>query len=115
MCIKSKKRIFEPPALVEETELTMNKKLRNAVIAGNWKMNKTPSEAKKLVEEIKPLVKDAKCGVIVCVPYVDLTTVLEAAKGSNIKVGAENCHWEKAAHSQVKFQQTCSKKWALNM
>lgn len=71
----------------------MNKTLRNAVIAGNWKMNKTPKEAKQLVEEIKPLVKDAKCGVIVCVPYVDLTTVLEAVKGSNIKVGAENCHW----------------------
>lgn len=72
----------------------MNKTLRKAVIAGNWKMNKTPDEAKALVEEIKPLVKDAKCGVIVCVPYVDLTNVLSAAAGSNVKVGAENCHWE---------------------
>lgn len=71
----------------------MNKALREAVIAGNWKMNKTPSEAKKLVEEIKPLVANADCGVIVCVPFVDLTTVLDATKGSNIKVGAENCHW----------------------
>lgn len=74
----------------------MNKSLREAIIAGNWKMNKTPAEAKVLVEEIKPLVKDAKCGVVVCVPYVDLTTVLEAAKGSNVKVGAENCHWEES-------------------
>lgn len=71
----------------------MNKALRKVVIAGNWKMNETPDEAKKLVEDIKPLVKDADCDVIVCVPYVDLPVVLEAAKGSNVKVGAENCHW----------------------
>jgi triosephosphate isomerase len=72
----------------------MNKSLRKAVIAGNWKMNATPDEAKKLVEDIKPLVANATCDVVVCVPYVDLTTVLEAVKGSNVKVGAENCHWE---------------------
>ncbi len=72
----------------------MNKKLRKAVIAGNWKMNKNPAEAKELIEGIKPLVKDAGCSVVVCVPYVDLTTVLKSAKGTNIGVGAENCHWE---------------------
>lgn len=72
----------------------MNKKLRKAVIAGNWKMNKTPAEAKELMEGIKPLVKNAGCSVVVCVPYVDLCTVLDEAKGSNIGVGAENCHWE---------------------
>jgi triosephosphate isomerase len=72
----------------------MNKSLRKAVIAGNWKMNATPDEAKKLVEDIKPLVSNATCDVVVCVPYVDLTTVLEAVKDSNVKVGAENCHWE---------------------
>ncbi len=72
----------------------MNKKLRKAVIAGNWKMNKTPAETKTLIEEIKPLVKDAGCDVVVCVPYVDLSTALEAVKGTNIGVGAENCHWE---------------------
>jgi triosephosphate isomerase len=71
----------------------MNKQLRKAVIAGNWKMNKTPAEAKELMEGIKPLVADAGCGVVVCVPYVDLETVLEAAKGTKIGVGAENCHW----------------------
>ena len=71
----------------------MNKQLRKAVIAGNWKMNKTPDETKALIEEIKPLVKDADCDVIVCVPYIDIHTALEATKGSNIKVGAENCHW----------------------
>lgn len=74
----------------------MNKALRKAVIAGNWKMNKTPDEAKTLIEEIKPLVKDADCDVVVCVPYVDLQNAVEATKGSNIGVGAENCHFEKS-------------------
>jgi len=72
----------------------MNKKLRKAVIAGNWKMNKTPSEAKVLLEEIAPLVKDADCEVIACVPYVDICTAVDTVKGTNIKIGAENCHWE---------------------
>lgn len=71
----------------------MNKQLRKAIIAGNWKMNKTPAEAKELLTAIAPLVKDADCEVIACVPYVDLCTALEAAKGTNIKIGAENCHW----------------------
>lgn len=74
----------------------MNKAKRQAVIAGNWKMNKTRPEAKALIEQIKPLVKDADCGVVVCVPYTSLETALEATKGSNIKVGAENCHWAKS-------------------
>ena len=71
----------------------MNKQLRKAVIAGNWKMNKTPQEAKALLDEIAPLVKDADCDVIACVPYVDLWAALEATKDTNIKIGAENCHW----------------------
>lgn len=74
----------------------MNKKLRNAVIAGNWKMNKTPAEAKALIEEAKPLLEKADCGVIMCVPFVDLCTALEATKGTNIKIGAQNCHFEKS-------------------
>lgn len=72
----------------------MNKALRKAVIAGNWKMNKTPCEAKELLEAIKPLVQDAKCDVVACVPFVDLQAALEATEGSNIGIGAENCHWE---------------------
>ncbi|MEG2081100.1 MAG: triose-phosphate isomerase [Oscillospiraceae bacterium] len=71
----------------------MNKSLRKAVIAGNWKMNKTPAETKVLIEEMKPFVAGADCDVVICVPYVDLQAALEATKGSNIKVGAENCHW----------------------
>ena len=74
--------------------LIMNKALRKAVIAGNWKMNKTPAEARELLEAIKPLVKDADCDVIACVPFVDLDAALETVKGSNIAIGAENCHWE---------------------
>mgnify|MGYP002529786490 CR=1 FL=1 len=66
------------------------------VIAGNWKMNKTPAEAKELIDAIRPLVSDAKCDVIVGVPFVDLPTALEATKGTNIGVAAQNCHWEKS-------------------
>ncbi|MBQ8550475.1 MAG: triose-phosphate isomerase [Clostridia bacterium] len=72
----------------------MDKKLRKAVIAGNWKMNKTPAEAAALINEMKPLVKDADCDVVLCVPYVDIAAAVEAAKGSNIKIGAENVHFK---------------------
>lgn len=71
----------------------MNKALRRPVIAGNWKMNKTPAEAKELIESMKPLVAGADCDVVLCVPFVDLQAAMEAAEGSNIKIGAENCHW----------------------
>ena len=71
----------------------MNKAVRKAIIAGNWKMNKTPAEAKELLSQITPLVKDADCDVIACVPFVDLQTALEATAGTNVKIGAENCHW----------------------
>jgi len=67
--------------------------MRKPIIAGNWKMNKTPAEAAALVNELKPLVADAKCDVVVCVPAVDIAAVKEAAEGSNIKVGAQNVHW----------------------
>lgn len=68
--------------------------MRTAIIAGNWKMNKTVKEAVELVKELKPLVKDAKCDVVVCPTYVCLPAVLEEVKGSNIKVGAQNMHFE---------------------
>lgn len=71
----------------------MNKEFRKAVIAGNWKMNKTPAEAKVLINDLKPLVADADCDVVICVPFVDLQVALEETKGSNIHVGAENVHW----------------------
>ncbi|MBR6360308.1 MAG: triose-phosphate isomerase [Clostridia bacterium] len=71
----------------------MDKSLRRPVIAGNWKMNNTPSQTKALIEEMKPLVANADCDVVLCVPYIDLYAALEAAAGSNIKIGAENVHW----------------------
>ncbi len=76
----------------------MNKTLRKAVIAGNWKMNKTRPEAKELLEAIKPLVANAegKVEVIACVPYTNLETAVAATVGSNVKVGAENVHFEKS-------------------
>lgn len=74
----------------------MNKTLRNAVIAGNWKMNKNRAEAKALIEEMKPLVANAGCDVVICVPYTNLETALAATEGTNIKVGAENCHFAKS-------------------
>ncbi len=76
----------------------MDKALRRPVIAGNWKMNNTPAETKALIEQMKPLVANADCDVVLCVPYIDLYAAMEAAEGSNIKIGAENCHWaEKGA------------------
>ena len=74
----------------------MNKNLRTPVIAGNWKMNKNRAEAKALLEELCPLVKGADCGVVVCVPFTDLETALAATAGTNVKVGAQNCHFEKS-------------------
>lgn len=74
----------------------MNKALRKAVIAGNWKMNKNRAEAKALIEELKPLAADAGCDVIICVPFTNLETALNATAGTNIKVGAENVHFAKS-------------------
>lgn len=74
----------------------MKKNVRNAVIAGNWKMNKTPTEAAALIEEMKPLVANADCKVVLCVPFVDIDAALKASAGSNIEIGAENCHFEKS-------------------
>ena len=70
--------------------------MRKYVIAGNWKMNKTPQEAKALIQELKPLVADAKCDVVVIPPFTSLCAVLEETKGTNIKVGAQNMHFEES-------------------
>ena len=72
----------------------MNKAVRKAVIAGNWKMNTTPSETTALINEMKPLLAGADCEVVLCVPFVDIAAAVEAAKGSNIKIGAENVHFK---------------------
>ncbi|MBR6421073.1 MAG: triose-phosphate isomerase [Oscillospiraceae bacterium] len=74
----------------------MNKAKRKAIIAGNWKMNNTRPEAKALLEAIKPLVANAegKIEVIACVPFTNLETAVNTTAGSNVKIGAENVHFE---------------------
>ena len=68
--------------------------MRKKVIAGNWKMNMLPNETISMISELEPLVKDAECEVILCVPYTDLFYALLTAQGTNIKIGAQNMHWE---------------------
>ena len=68
--------------------------MRKKVIAGNWKMNKTPSETKVLINELAPLVKESDDTVIVCPTAVCLPAAIEAAKGTNIKVGAQNLYFK---------------------
>lgn len=74
----------------------MDKAKRAAVIAGNWKMNKTPAETTALINEMKPLVADADCKVVLCVPFVDIAAAVAAADGSNIEIGAENVHFKES-------------------
>ena len=68
--------------------------MRKPIIAGNWKMNKTPEEARQLVTELIPLVKDAACDVVVCTPAVCFAAVAPVIAGTNIKLGAQNVHFE---------------------
>jgi len=67
---------------------------RRRIIAGNWKMNMTPSEAVKLVDTLKDLVKNNAVDVVYCVPAIDIVPVVEAVKGSNVQIGAENFYIE---------------------
>ena len=79
----------------------MNPAKRRTVIAGNWKMNFTPAEATAFINEIKPMVAGKNnCDIIFCAPFVTIAAAQEAAKGSNIKIGAENVHFaEKGAYT----------------
>lgn len=72
----------------------MKKLDRRVVIAGNWKMNNDRVQTKELIRELKPLVKGVDCDVVICVPFTDLETALKETAGTNIKVGAQNCHFE---------------------
>ena len=67
---------------------------RKKIIAGNWKMNMTPSQAVELVNTLKPLVANDDVDVVFCVPAIDIIPAMEAAKGSNIVIGAENMYFE---------------------
>ena len=70
--------------------------MRKKVIAGNWKMNMLPNEAIKMIEELTPMVNNTQCEVILCVPFIDLFYALLNVQGTNIKIGAQNMHWEKS-------------------
>ena len=70
--------------------------MRKLIVAGNWKMNKTPSEAVKLIEELKPLVASETVDVVFCVPAISLIPAVEAVKGTNIAIGAENMYYEES-------------------
>lgn len=70
--------------------------MRKKIIVGNWKMNKTPSETVKLIEELKPLVNNNDVDVVFCVPAISLTTAIEATKGTNIQIGAQNMYFEES-------------------
>ena len=70
--------------------------MRKKIIAGNWKMNKTPSEAVALINELKPLVANDEVDVVFCVPAIDLVPAIEAAKDTNIGIGAENMYFEES-------------------
>ncbi len=74
----------------------MNKAKRKAVIAGNWKMNKTATEAVELIDALIPAVADAGCDVVICTPFTSLAAAVEKCRGTNLHVGAENVHFEKS-------------------
>lgn len=69
---------------------------RKKIIAGNWKMNMTPTQAVKLINELKPLVINEEVDVVFCVPAIDIVPAVEAAKGTNINIGAENMYFEES-------------------
>ena len=70
--------------------------MRRPIIAGNWKMNKNQAEARELINELLPLVKDAEAEVAICVPFTNLELAVELTKGTNVKVGAQNVHFAKS-------------------
>ena len=84
--------------------------MRKTVIAGNWKMNQTPAQTKEFITALAPMVagKDA-CDIVLCVPFVDIATAVEAAKGTNIHIGAQNVHFKEsgAYTGEISAQMLC--------
>ncbi len=70
--------------------------MKNKIIAGNWKMNNTREQTEQLITALIPLVQDTKNTVIICVPFTDLCKAVKLTKGTNIHVGAQNCHWKES-------------------
>ena len=71
-------------------------KKRKKMVVGNWKMNKTPEEAEQLINSIKIKLDGSACNVVLCVPFVDLHIATETTRGTEIKIGAQNCHFEQS-------------------
>ena len=82
---------------------------RKPFIAGNWKMNMTVATGTKLIQDLKPLVKEAKCDVALCVPAILIPAMAKAAKGTRIKIGAQNVHFAATALTRAKFPPKCLK------
>ncbi len=84
--------------------------MRKTVIAGNWKMNQTPAQTKEFITALAPMVagKDA-CDIVLCVPFVDIANAVEAAKGTNIRIGAQNVHFKEsgAYTGEISAQMLC--------
>lgn len=70
--------------------------MRKKIVAGNWKMNKTPNEGMALIEELKPLLSDSDVDVVFCTPFLTLQNAVEATKGTNIEIGAQNMYFEES-------------------
>jgi len=70
--------------------------MRKITVAGNWKMNKTPAETVKLINELKPLVANAENNCVICVPFTSISEAVKACEGSNIEVGAQNMYYEES-------------------
>ena len=70
--------------------------MKNKIIAGNWKMNNTREQTEQLITALIPLVQDTNNTVIICVPFTDLCKAVKLTKGTNIHVGAQNCHWKES-------------------
>lgn len=88
---------------------------RKKLAAGNWKMNMLPSECGKFIKELAEKAKDASNDILVCPTAVCLPAAIEAAKGTNIMVGAQNMYFEEKVHLQVKFHLTCLQTSVLHM
>lgn len=83
--------------MFERGKTNMNRRYRKTIIAGNWKMNKTATETRALIEELKSMTPRAKwCDIVVCVPFVNIPAAIKAARGSKIAIAAQNMHFEKS-------------------
>ena len=80
---------------------------RRKIVAGNWKMNKTPSEAVALVNELKPLVANDEVDVVFCVPAIDIIPVAEAVKGPTFRLALRTCILKRAELTQARFHRLC--------